>query len=243
MKNRGTIFLLGGINDVWVVGRAWRRWLPTAGLPHRLELVRWQQGLWAALTFADLWRTEHHRHVAASLAARIRAVQAAYPGEHVHVLAHSAGTAITAYALEQLAPAEAITSAAFVGSGLSPGYDLSAALRRTRFGILSVESRLDAFFLGIGTRLLGTVDRQRSVAAGMVGFRPPSDPAVADKLVRVRWTPRFVRQGWLGGHISIASPWFVRGTLAAWVRQAEASVGGGETGGSGLRANTHSSIG
>jgi alpha-beta hydrolase superfamily lysophospholipase len=239
--SRGTIFLLGGINDVWVVGRAWKRWLPAAGLPHRLEVIRWQQGFWAALTFADLWRTDHHRQVAANLAARIREAQAAHPGEHIHILAHSAGTAITAYAFEQLTPAEAITSAAFVGSGLSPGYDLSAALHRTRFGILTVESRLDAFFLGVGTCLLGTADRYWGPAAGMVGFRTPSDPTVAGKLHRTQWEPRFVRQGWLGGHISIASPWFIRGTLAAWVRQAEASVEVGA--GSGLRANTHSSTG
>lgn len=223
--SRGTIFLLGGINDVWVVGRAWRRWLPAAGLPHRIELIRWQQGFRAVLTFADLWRTGHHRRVAADLAARIRETQAAHPGEPVHVLAHSAGTAIAAYALEQLDPAETVTSAALVGSGLSPDYDLSAALHRTTAGILTVESRLDAFFLGVGTRLLGTADRRWSFAAGMVGFRRPSDPAVADKLHRTQWSPRFVRQGWLGGHISIASPWFIRGTLAAWVRQAEGAAG------------------
>lgn len=233
--SRGTIFLLGGINDVWVVGRAWRRYLPAAGLPHRIELIRWQQGFRAVLTFADLWRTEHHRRVAADLAARIREAQSSQPEEPVHILAHSAGTAIAAYTLEQLGPSEAVTSAALVGSGLSPEYDLSEALRHTKAGILTVESRLDAFFLGIGTRLLGTADRRRTFAAGMVGFRRPSDPAVADKLHRTQWSPRFIRQGWLGGHVSIASPWFVRGTLAAWVRQAE--------GGSGLRANTHSSTG
>jgi alpha-beta hydrolase superfamily lysophospholipase len=237
--SRGTIFLLGGINDVWVVGRAWRRWLPAAGLPHRIELIRWQQGFRAVLTFADLWRTDHHRRVAADLAARIRESQSTHPEEPVHVLAHSAGTAIAAYALEQLSPTEAVTSAALVGSGLSPDYDLSAALHRTAAGILTVESRLDAFFLGVGTRLLGTADRRWSFAAGMVGFCTPSDAAVAEKLHRTQWSPRFLRQGWLGGHLSIASPWFIRGTLAAWVRQAEASAEGG----SGLRANTHSSTG
>ncbi len=231
--SRGTIFLLGGINDVWVVGRAWRRYLPASGLPHRIELIRWQQGFRAILTLADLWRTDHHRRIAAELADRVREAQATAPGEPVHVLAHSAGTAIAAYALEQLtAP---VTSAVFVGSGLSPDYDLSAALHRTTAGILTVESRFDMFFLGIGTRLFGTADRKWTAAAGMVGFRRPSDPTVADKLHRTQWSPRFLRQGWLGGHISIASPWFVRGTLAAWVRQCEE--------GNGFRANTHSSTG
>ncbi len=233
--SRGTIFLLGGINDVWVVGRAWRRYLPAAGLPHRIELIRWQQGFRAVLTFADLWRTEHHRRVAADLAARIRETQTAYPGE-----AGPRPRPLRRHRNRRLRPRTARPGRsgherALVGSGLSPDYDLSAALHHTKAGILTVESRLDAFFLGIGTRLLGTADRRWTFAAGMVGFRRPSDPAVADKLHRTQWSPRFIRQGWLGGHVSIASPWFVRGTLAAWVRQAE--------GGNGLRANTHSSTG
>lgn len=232
--SHGTLFLLGGMNDVWVVGHAWRRFLKATGLPHAIELIRWQQGLWATLTFADLWRTSHHRNTATELVNRIRETQVAKPGEPIHILAHSAGTAIAAYTLEQLAPVEAITSAVFVGSGLSPHYDLSAALERTKAGILSVESWLDLFFLGLGTSIFGSADRRWGPAAGMVGFQTASE-----KLYRTRWTPRFVRQGWLGGHISIAAPGFVRDTLAAWIRQTEES----ETSGNGLRAKIQSSTG
>jgi hypothetical protein len=234
---RGTIFLVGGINDVVLVGRGWARWL-AAELPHRIEVVRWQQGFWATLTFADLWRTAHHRATAAGLADGIRRAQAEHPGGPVHVLAHSAGTAITAYTLEQLDPAAPVTSAVFVGSGLSAGYDLSRALGRTAAGILSVESLLDTFFLGVGTSLLGSADRVWGPAAGMVGFADPSDPEQAAKLHRARWTPWDVRQGWLGGHVSVGTPWFVRQTLVPWVQRAE-----GEMTGSGLRANTQSSTG
>jgi pimeloyl-ACP methyl ester carboxylesterase len=230
----GTLFLVGGINDVVLVAHGWRRFL-AADLPHALEVIAWQQGLWAVLSFADLWRTAHHRLIAGQLADRLRAARRAGP---VHVLAHSAGTAITAYALERLDPAEPVTSAVLVCSALSPTYDLSEALRRTSYGILSVESWLDNVFLGIGTSLLGTADRRWGPSAGMVGFHAPSDPDQAAKLHQLRWTPKLVRQGWLGGHLSIGSPWFVRGTLAAWVRQAE-----GGTSGSGLRANDHSATG
>jgi pimeloyl-ACP methyl ester carboxylesterase len=241
VADRGTIFLIGGINDVLVVTRSWRWGFARAGLPHALETFRWQQGLWATMTFADLWRTAHHRREADRLAALIRAVRSERPGGPVHVVAHSAGTAITAYALEQLDPADAVTSAVLVGSGLSPGYDLSRAIGRTRCGILAVESWFDAFFLGVGTALLGTADRRWTPAAGMLGFRPPSDPQQAARFHALRWNPRHLSQGWLGGHLSIASPWFVRHTLTAWVRQAEASASGGGTSGSGLRENTHSS--
>ena len=57
MNGPGTIFLVGGINDVWLVGVGWDRGLQAAGLPHRIAYFRWQQGFRAVLTFADLWRT------------------------------------------------------------------------------------------------------------------------------------------------------------------------------------------
>ena len=234
MNGPGTIFTVGGINDVWLVRTGWGTGLRTAGLPHRVIYFRWQQGLLATLTFADLWRTAHHRASADRLAGLIRATRREHPDEPVHVMAHSAGTAITAYALESLDEGESITSAVFVGSGLSPAYDLTACLSRCRYGILSVESWLDVFFLGIGTTLLGSCDRRFGPAAGMVGFKA-ADP----KLRTLRWHPRFVRTGWVGGHLSQASPWFVARTLAGWVHQAEASDI--PDGGSGFRANTHSS--
>lgn len=236
MTGPGTIFLVGGINDVWLVNTGWGRGLRYAGLPHRVEHFRWQQGFRATLTFADLWRTAHHRASALRLAALIRAARRDHPGEPVHVMAHSAGTGVAAYALESLDEDEAITSAVFVGSGLSPEYDLTACLARCNAGILAVDSPLDCFFLGIGTCLLGSCDRRFGPSAGMVGFR-----AEYPGLTRLRWRPAHIRQGWVGGHLSQASPWFVSRTLAEWIRQAEASVASGA--GSGLRANTHSSTG
>jgi hypothetical protein len=236
MSGPGTIVLVGGINDIWLVSTGWRLGLRLAKLPHRAVHFRWQHGPKALLTFADLWRTSHHQGSADRLAGMIRETRMRYPGEPIHVMAHSAGSAITAYALERLTLEEAITSAVFVGSGLSPGYDLTACMKRCRAGMLTVESWLDFFYLGIGTSVLGSCDRHWGPAAGMVGFR-----AEYPRLTRIRWRPRFVREGWIGGHLSEASPWFVRGTIAKWILQAEASVLAGS--GSGFLANTHSSIG
>src|SRR5262245_19758673 len=114
MNGPGTIFTVGGINDVWLVCAGWCYGLPSAGLPHRVTYFRWQQGLRATLTFADLWRTAYHRASADRLAGLIRDFVRARPGEPVHVMAHSAGTAIAAYALESLGLDESITSAVFV---------------------------------------------------------------------------------------------------------------------------------
>lgn len=224
MTGPGLIYLVGGINDVLLMTRSWT-WALERLLPHRIATLRWQQGLWATLTFADLWNTQHHDREAERFAYWLRSAIEERPDEPIHVIAHSAGTALTAYALERLGPTETITSAVFVGSGLSPKYDLSAALQHCRAGILAIDSPLDAFFLGLGTSLLGTVDRRWCPAAGMVGFQTPSDVKLAEKLNRVCWSPwRHVRQGWIGGHLSVASPGFVRGTLVPWIRQAEGSV-------------------
>ena len=245
--NHGTILIICGINDVVLVRNGWPWGLRWAGLPHRIEAFPWQQGLWAALCFADLWRTRHHRRSADRLAQRIREIRQEYPRAPLHLLAHSAGTGIAAYALEQLdsAAGETVTSAAFVASGLSPGYDLSPAIRACERGLFALGSRLDLLTLGLGTTLLGTVDRCHRPAAGCVGFRAPSDPVAAAKFTQCFWTPNDLRQGWLGEHLTGASPGLARGTLAAWIRHVEADPGSDAVPGpgSGFRAKIQSSIG
>jgi hypothetical protein len=71
--------------------------------------------------------------------------------------------------------------------------------------------------LGLGTWVFGTVDRQRTLSAGLVGFRVPSqardDPArrrAYAKLRQVRWQPRMAATGYLGGHWGADSPWFLK---------------------------------
>ena len=184
----------------------------------------WQQGFWAALTFADLWNTKHHHRSADQLADEIRAVRTADPDAPVHVLSHSAGTAITAYALERLTADESVTSAALVSSGLSPDYDLSAAISRCSAGLLAVTSPLDFWVLGIGTTLLGTVDRKHRPAAGAAGFHTPTDAEAAAKFTHVRWSPDQVQHGWVGGHLNTTSAGFAGRMLAGWVRHAEAGA-------------------
>ncbi|OWK35136.1 esterase/lipase family protein [Fimbriiglobus ruber] len=218
--NQGTIFLVGGINDAGFITGGWKLGLRWAGLTHRLVHFRWQHGRWALFTLHDLWNTRRHRQKAAEFADLIRACHREHPGEPIHVLAHSAGTAIASYALEALAPEESVTSAVFVGSGLSPQYDLTPVLARCRKGILAVDSPYDFVFLGIGTTLFGSCDRQFGSAAGRVGFVPAAGHEYAH-LVRLPWRRELLWQGWHGGHLSQGHPRFARLTLAKWIREAE----------------------
>ena len=221
----GKIFLLDGIGGVRLVPRSWAAGLRAAGLEHDLEEFYWSNGVWAAPVFADAWTLKRNRRQAERLADCIRAYRREHPDRPLHLLTHSGGSAIAVFALELLAPQESVTSAVLANSGLSPAYDLTPALSRTTAGMLALHSPLDVFFLGIGGLLVGSMDRRRGVAAGLVGFRPPSaaeEVARAyERLRQVWWRPGMLRRGWLGTHVSAASGRFARGMLVPWVREVE----------------------
>jgi hypothetical protein len=105
--------------------------------------------------------------------------------------------------------------AVLISPAVSPRYDLSRALRAVHREVVVFWSPLDVIVLGAGTRIFGTIDRVKSVSAGMVGFRPPArldEAAKASyrKLRQVRWHPRMAPTGYLGGHVGPDSPAFLR---------------------------------
>ena len=113
---------------------------------------------------------------------------------------------------------QAVERVVLLAPALSPGYDLTAALRAVRREIVVFWSPLDLIVLGAGTRVFGTIDRVKTVGAGLVGFRVPrrSMPPTRlrsreyGKLRQVRWHPRMAASGNFGGHMGPDSPFFLR---------------------------------
>ncbi len=89
------------------------------------------------------------------------------------MVAKSGGAGIAVRALEWLAD-DAVERAILLAPAISPRYDLTAALRAVRREIVVFWSPLDVVVLGAGTRLFGTIDRVKTVGAGLVGFRVPA---------------------------------------------------------------------
>jgi hypothetical protein len=88
-------------------------------------------------------------------------------------------------------------------SALSPGYDLSKALRHVRHAY-AFYSDGDTIVLSAGTRLLGTVDRVHTDAAGRVGYHiPTSQPAAKEyaKLQQFRYRESWLKYDHIGDHI------------------------------------------
>jgi pimeloyl-ACP methyl ester carboxylesterase len=131
-----------------------------------------------------------NRKAAAELAQRILAYQSSHPGGRVFLVGHSGGTAIAVWAAEALPDGDSVDGIVLLASSLSPSYDLSGALAKSRNGIVSFCSHRDSLLLGLGTAVFGTMDRRHTAAAGQVGFQRPN-PLL--RLDCVAWRDRLSR--------------------------------------------------
>ena len=162
---------------------------------------------------------------AAPLPTRSSAFRASHPGTPVFLVGKSGGSGLAIQALELL-PEAAVECAVLLSPAVSPTYDLSRALRAVRREMVVYWSPLDVVVLGLGTRVFGTIDRVRTVSAGLVGFRRPgsldaSGRAQYAKLRQVRWQAAMVRTWYFGGHMGPDSPAFLRKYVVPLLRVAE----------------------
>jgi pimeloyl-ACP methyl ester carboxylesterase len=205
----GLVMVADGVGGLDLCATGLQYAAARAGLPHPIRIVSWGHGF--GRWHRDLTDVANHAARAEALAEEIRAFRGPHPEAPVFLVGKSGGTGIVVRALERL-PADSVERAVLIASALSPGYDLSRALRACRRDMVVFWSPLDVVILGAGTRLFGTVDRVGSVAAGMVGFRPPdsADPAQYAKLRPVKWHPKMGATGYLGGHVGPDNPRFLQ---------------------------------
>ncbi len=218
----GLVVVLGGVGGLDTCGLGLRYVLGYLGTPYTVEVFRWGHGFGRWLV--DLTDVANHEAKAQQLAALIRQFQREHPHEPVFMVAKSGGTGLAVKALEQLDP-ESIEQVVLIAPALSPRYDLTPALRAVGGEIVVFWSPLDFIVLGIGTKLLGTIDRVRSVSAGLVRFVAPARPpgraiglAPYDRLRQVKWRPSMATSGHLGGHVGPDSPRFLRKYVAPLLR-------------------------
>ncbi len=104
----------------------------------------------------------------------------------------------------------------FLAPALSANYNLTVALRAVKHEMVVFWSPLDVLVLGVGTCLFGTIDRVKTVGAGLIGFKMPrreaADPDQTrqyQKLRQIRWHMRMAARGYFGGHMGPDSPLFL----------------------------------
>lgn len=208
----GLVLIADGVGGLDLCGTGLIHVAAKAGSSHEVRIVPWGHGF--GRWHRDLTNVENHRLWAAKMVVDVAEFKEQKPDAPVYIVGKSGGTGVAVRALE-LMPGESIEAVVLLSSAISPEYDLSAALRAVRRDVTLFWSPLDVIVLGMGTGLFGTIDRQRGVSAGLVGFRQPkgldeSSRRQYAKLKQVRWSPEMASTGYLGGHVGPDNPAFLR---------------------------------
>jgi len=220
---QGLVLVADGVGGLDLCGTGLRYVIGSLGLRFDVRVVPWGHGF--GRWHADLTNVENRDRRAAEIADTVTAYRAQRPGLPVFLVGKSGGTGLVVKALERL-PEGAVEKVVLLAPALSPNYDLSRALRAVRREVVVFWSPLDVIVLGLGTQIFGTIDRIRTVSAGMLGFRIPqgldeASKAEYAKLRQVRWRPEMAATGYLGGHVGPDSPAFLKKYVVPLLRVAD----------------------
>ncbi len=228
---RGWVIVLPGIEgrsplNNWVVTG-----LVQGEVPYGIEIHDWTRGP------LQLWRnlrdSPYHAKQVQILGDKIARYRESHPQQPVYLIGHSGGGAMALFTLEQLSPEVKVSAGLLLLAAVSPAYDYRPALRGTTRGLWNFSSLGDLYALGLGTLLLGTCDGRHAISAGCQGFHQrPSDKSAAHgpELTEIRFQPRMVWDGNLGGHFGAVNPRFVRKWIAPLLCEtgrAQGLTGGG----------------
>jgi pimeloyl-ACP methyl ester carboxylesterase len=198
---RGIIFVADGAGGGNTTTRAFRRLTAEEGKPLVVEGLNWSHGYGRYL--ADQRDSNYAHERGLELANRVMAFRAGSPSADVYLVGHSAGCSVILYAAETLPPGS-VRRIILLAPSVSADRDVRPSLRAARDGVDVFCSRMDWFYLGLGTSLMGTADGPLQAAAGRVGFRPiiesPADASLYEKLQQHFWDPAIEWTGNRGGH-------------------------------------------
>ncbi len=171
--NRGLVTILPGIEGESSANRDIREGLYDANIPYGLVIYRWGTMVpGPAGMLINQTDVEGNRRSAAELAGQIAQYQTRHPDKPVFLIGHSGGGGVAVFTLEALGRmpgARPVEGAFLLSSSISSDYDLTAALRMCRRGLVNV-SNMDDEILNSGTAMVGNVDGVKGPSAGRTGF-------------------------------------------------------------------------
>jgi pimeloyl-ACP methyl ester carboxylesterase len=201
-----------GVGGLDLCGTGLRYEIGALKIPYLVKVISWGHGF--GRWHADLTNAANRDRRAREIADAILRFRVHHPTAAVFLVGKSGGTGLVVMALEHL-PANTVEAAVLLAPALAPQYDLAPALNAVRREMVVFWSPLDVIVLGLGTLIFGTIDRIKSVSAGLIGFRGPNAGeagriACYRKLRQVRWRIEMATTGYLGGHVGPDSPVFLR---------------------------------
>jgi len=217
-RDHGFVLLLPGSEGRSAFNDRLGRSLVEAEVKSSVELRDWTGDTRGLILYNQL-ALDRNREAAKEIARGVCEYQDRYPGRPVELVGHSAGAAIALHVAEALPPDRQVDAIYLLGPSMSPGYDLTCALKRTRRTIYSFSSKRD-LVLCAGTSMFGTTDHHHTPAAGWSGFETPTSATpetkrlYRKKLIQARWTPDFDELAADGSHMGWTSKGFAAKCLA-----------------------------
>lgn len=180
-----------------------------AAEPRPMHVRSFAWAHWYGPGLFDVTDAGHATRQGARLADEVREMLARAPSRPVSLVGYSAGCAVVLAAAERL-PADSLDKVVLLAPAASPRHDLRPTLASARRGVEVFTSQNDWVYLGLGTRFAGMPDGGRGRAAGLIGFRPPAEKALAARLRQYRWDESLAWSGNDGGHAGAVAPEFLR---------------------------------
>lgn len=209
-KRSGVVFVVAGAGGLEHLHKFTRWAMNQAHIPHELKHFDWTHG--KGRFVKDIQDTRHLLQKAEELRQQILSYQANNPDRPIYLIGKSTGCFIVLWAAEKL-PIASLEKVILLSPAVSPGYDLSPALKSIRTNLVNYRSKYDVFILDWATSIVGTADRQYNASAGKLGFTMPVPPSpehdVYHRLVQIDWSLDKVWYGHWGGHLGNGMPLFL----------------------------------
>ncbi len=189
-----------------------RHGLENAGYEGDVEYFRWTSSFVPLLDQLNVF--DAARRAGQRLARRIEDYRERHPNGRVNIIGLSAGTGVAVWACESLSQNCRVDNVVLLGSSLSCHYDMGRALRHIRGRVHVYHSRRDAVLKTVN--FMGTIDGHKGVAcAGQVGLQAAR--RYERRIRNIRWSPKWKKTGWTGGHTDCVKDVFVQQVLARHV--------------------------
>ena len=207
----GIIFVVDGAGDFQACSQHVRQAVERDHLAIPVVTVQWSHGYGRII--ADQIGYAYARAQGFNLAHMLRQYRLEHPTVAIHLVAHSAGSAVAITALENLPP-ETVDRIFLLAPSLSASYDIRPALQKVKDGLHVFYSKRDTAYLGIWTGILGNSDRRWGASSGRIGFQitcaSAEDSLLLKKLWQRPWQPGDRASGNDGKHYGDHHPDFVR---------------------------------
>ena len=200
---QGLVWMFPGVEGGgWALTGA-RDALRDAGVRAEIRTYEWNRPLGFVTNLVEY---QENRDRAADVARQIADYRVLHPRAPIDLIGYSGGGGMALMVAEALPVSVRLRHVILAQPAVSPDYDLTEALRRVDGRLVNFCSPYDVFLLGLGTTLIGTMDRRHVASAGKNGFKLPlalTDHDLAARFEQRNWSPEALATGHVGTHYGI----------------------------------------